>query len=709
MADKRGNIVLRFGIVYTIICLSFLLIIYKIVVIQHIEKKNWLALAAKNTKTDIVVKANRGNIYACDSRLLASSIPTYYVYMDLRVPALHEKGGELFYKNVDSISYCLEKMFGEKSALEYKNQLTRAYQSKNGSFQLYPKTISYAKLKELRTYPLFRLSKNKSGLITKEHFTRVKCFGSLATRTIGDIYADEALGGKNGLEMQFNKQLLGVTGFSTRQKVANSYMETVQVEPIDGKDIITTIDIDLQDIAEKALIDSLKAFDAKTGYVILMEVKTGEVKAIVNMQKNTNGSYSENQNGAVSDLVEPGSTFKVASLMIALDDGKVKITDSIDTGNGTFLFGDKLMKDWNYNTAGGFHKISVADIIHVSSNVGISKIIVKGYGHNPSEFVDKLYNLKLNEPLNLEIPGAASPIIKHPGDKGTYWAKTTLPWMSIGYEVQIPPIYTLTFYNAIANNGKMIKPIFVKAISQNGKNIKEFKSTTIKESICKKTTLRDIKKALLGVIENKKGTAGNMKSKYVRIAGKTGTAQISIGKAGHMGHQVSFCGYFPADNPQYSCIVVIREPSSKLYPSGGKMAGSIFKNIAERTMALKQERKPIQVERDTLSQNPVHPITKTGNYNSLKTVMSTLKLPLTGKSADWVKTTSDEKQTIMEKIIVARNIVPNTVGMGAKDAVYVLEKTGLKVQIAGRGKVISQSIKENKKIKKGEVILLTLN
>ena len=708
MADKRGNIVLRFGIVYTIICLSFLLIIYKIAVIQYIEKDKWLALAAKNIKTNISAKANRGNIYACDSRLLASSIPTYYVYMDLRVPALHEKGGKLFYQNIDSVAICLEKIFGEKTAEEYKSKITKAFHRKDGSFSLCSKTISYAALKELRTYPLFRLSKNKSGLITKEHFTRVKCFGSLATRTIGDIYADEAKGGKNGLEMQFNTQLLGVPGISIRQKVANSYMETVQVEPIDGKDIITTIDIDLQDIAEKALLDSLMAFDAKTGYAILMEVKTGEIKAIVNMQKNESGTYSENKNGAVSDLVEPGSTFKVASLMVALDDEKVRITDSIDTGNGTCKFGDRIMKDWNYSTQGGFHTLSVAEIIHASSNVGISKIIVNAYGHNPSKFVDKLYAMGLNDPLNLEIPGSAAPNIKHPKSKNSYWAKTTLPWMSIGYEVQLPPIYTLTFFNAIANNGKMIKPFFVKSISQNGKPVKTFSTSTIKESICKPSTLQDIRKTLLGVIEGKKGTAGNMKSKHVRIAGKTGTAQISIGKAGHKGHQVSFCGYFPADKPEYSCIVVVREPSSKLYPSGGKMAGSIFKNIAERTMALKREKKPENIGEDSISKNPVQPIAKAGNYAPLKTIMDFLKLPVMGRSADWVKTTSNDKHVLVEKIVVSRNIVPNLLGMGAKDAVYVLEKIGLKVQVEGRGKVVMQSIKENTLAKKGQTIVIKM-
>ena len=341
MADKRKNIVLRFGIVYTIICLSFLLVIYKITVIQTVERSSWLALAAKNTKSNIIVKPNRGNIYACDGRLMASSIPTYYVYMDMRVPALHEKDGKLFKENIDSVSIYLSSFFGGKTAFEYKTELKKAYKKGAAEYKLFPKRISYSQLKELKTIPLFRLGSNKSGLITKESFKRVKPFGSLATRTIGDIYPDESKGGKNGLELFFNKYLLGKTGISMRQKVANRYMETVQVEPVDGMDITTTIDIDLQDIAEKALVDSMTSFDAGSGYAILMEVQSGEVKAIVNMQQNADKSYSENKNGAVSDQVEPGSTFKVMSLMAAIDDGKVKITDRIETGNGIYSFGSK--------------------------------------------------------------------------------------------------------------------------------------------------------------------------------------------------------------------------------------------------------------------------------------------------------------------------------------------------------------------------------
>lgn len=711
MADKRKNIVLRFGIVYTIICLSFIAVIYKIVVIQTVERDKWLAVAAQNKKTDIIVKPTRGNIYACDGRLMASSIPTYYVYMDLRVPALHEKEGKLFNENVDSVAMYLSGLFKEKTPYEYRALLKKAYRDGDSDFQLVSRRISYAELKQLKTLPLFRLGRNKSGLVTKELFKRVRPFGSLASRTIGDIYADESMGGKSGLELFFNSQLLGTPGVSTRQKVANTYMETVQVEPVDGMDVNTTIDIDMQDICEKALVDSMKSFDAGSGYAILMETKTGEVKAIVNMQQNADKSYTENRNGAVSDQVEPGSTFKVMSLIALLDDGKAKITDMVETGNGLYSFGGRVMKDHNANK-GGYGRISLAEAIHASSNVGVSRFVVNAYGHNPSEYVDKLYSMKLNEKLNLEIPGTAAPQIRHPRDKAHYWSATTLPWMSIGYETQIPPIYTLSYYNAIANNGKFIRPFFVKSISKNGQIIKTFETETIKESICKPSTLRDVREVLLGVIEDKKyGTAQNMLSKYVRIAGKTGTAQISKGamgyKNGGTSHQVSFCGYFPADNPQYTAIVVIREPH-KGYPSGGKMAGSVFKSIAEQVMALKSDAKPTDLANDTLYKEPIVPYAKAGYSKALNNVFTNLRVAGKVPATNWVKVVTEQKQIRVEPFKVPGNVVPDLIGMGAKDAVYLAEKLGLNVQVSGRGKVIAQSLKPGLAVRKSTPIKLEL-
>ncbi len=710
MTEKRRNIVLRFGIVYTIICLSFLLVLYRIIRIQFFEHDQWMALAAKSVKSNISVKPNRGNIYACDGRLMASSIPTYYVYMDLRVPALHENDGSLFKSNIDSLSIYLSSFFRDKTPTDYKKLLTSAYQSGVGEFQLSQKKISYSQLKQLKTLPLFRLGRNKSGLITKDFFRRVRPFGSLAQRTVGDIFADETKGGKNGIELSFNTSLKGTPGVSVRQKVANNYMETIQVEPIDGMDVNTTLDIDIQDIAEKALEDGVKQFGAAVGCAIVMEVRSGEVKGIVNLEKNKDGSYFENKNGAVSDMTEPGSTFKVASLMAALDDGRVKLTDTINTYNGKYNYGNRTMTDHNANR-GGFHRISLAQAIYGSSNIGISRAIVKAYGRNPGEFVDKLYKMKLNEPLKLEIPGTAAPYIRHPNDKVHYWSSTTLPWMSVGYETQIPPIYTLTFFNAIANDGKMIRPFFVKSIGKNGLIIKEFTTEVINPAICKPTTLSDIRSTLLGVVENDMGTAKNVHSNFVRIAGKSGTAQVWAGGKNSGKHQVAFCGYFPYENPLYTCIVVMREPTIG-HASGGHMSGSVFKNIAERIMSLNSNRKPSKVETDTIVPKeilPLLPQSKIGYFKAIQTVATEMNLPLTvNNSTDWVKTSTKNQRIEVQSVHISNRIIPDLCGMGAKDAVYILENMGLNVQVQGRGKVYSQNIKPGTQAKKGTSVLINL-
>jgi len=409
-------------------------------------------------------------------------------------------------------------------------------------------------------------------------------------------------------------------------------------------------------------------------------------------------------------MAEPGSTFKVASLMAAIDDGRVKITDTINTYNGLYQFGTRTMTDHNANH-GGYHKITVAQAIYASSNIGISRAIVKAYGHNPAEFVNKLYAMKLNERMNIEIPGAASPQIKHPNDKTHEWSNTTLPWMSVGYETQIPPIYTLAFYNSIANDGKLIRPFFVKSVSHNGQIVKEFTTEVINPSICKPSTLRDIRSTLLGVVEDKLGTAQGVRSKYVRIAGKSGTAQISQGKGGYKTggtkHQVAFCGYFPYEKPLYTCICVMRQPGIG-YASGGTMTGSVFKNIAERVMALNSNRKPSHMDADSIDEEHMIPVTKVGYYKAIQTVMNTFKLPLAANSTDWVKAFAEQKQTRIEKIVVTKNVVPDLSGMGAKDAVFILENMGLNVQVMGRGKVISQNMKPGTFARKGSSVMINL-
>ncbi len=710
MSDKRSSILIRFAVVYGVILLLFVAVIYKIAVLQFVEKEQLMKIEERNTKANIKSKPNRGNIFACDGRLMASSIPTYYIYMDTRVPALRKDTNRLFNEKVDSLALSLSNYFGNKTKAEYLNMLRKGFNEGKGELQLFPHRISYSQLKDIRKMPLFRLGRNKSGLITKELLRREKPFGSLASRTIGDIYADESKGGKNGLELYYNRELLGVQGLSSRQKVANQFVETVQVEPIDGMDIITTIDIDLQDIAEKALVDSVRSYHASGGYAVLMEVATGEVKAIVNMQINPDGSYSENKNGVVADLLEPGSTFKTLSLMAMIDDGKAKITDTIQTGNGLKRFANRIMRDHNAHK-GGYHTITLGEALHASSNIGISAAVYKAYGHNPSEFVDKLYKMGMNEDMKIEIPGSSGPLIKHPKDKAKNWSKVTLPWMSIGYESQVPPIYMLAYYNAIANKGKLIRPHFVTSIMQNGRVVKSFGTQTVRESICKPSTLKVVHEALLGVVEGKLGTGHAVKSKYVRIAGKSGTALISKGgsgyKSGGKNYMVSFCGYFPADNPLYSCIVVIRDPQ-KGYASGGVMSGSVFKSIAEHTMALKSNLKPENMVLDSTLVFPYFPEGKSGNYNALETAMTNLNLKWQGQASDWVKIQNENNTMNIEPLTLTRNLVPDLIGMGAKDAMFLSGQSGLRVELVGKGKVVSQNPSPGESYRRGEMISLKL-
>ncbi len=709
MAEKRNKIVLRFGIVYAIMIVLFMLVIGKIFQIQFIDGNKWIEAGSRNFKHNIPVKANRGNIYSSDGRLLASTIPSYHIEMDTRVDALKKNKGELFYQNIDSLSIALANYFGDKTSGEYKQMITRAYKNKKGNLRIYPHRITYSQLKDVQKMPLFRLGRNRSGLIYNEYINREKPFGSLASRTIGDVYLHEAKGAKNGLELYFDDQLTGKPGIASRVKVANRWQENIQVEPTDGLDIISTLDVEIQDIAEKILIDSLKVFSAQEGYVIVMEVATGQIKAMSNMYRLQSGEYAELKNGAVSDMVEPGSTFKVASFMALIDDGKAKATDSIDTGNGQFMFHNRPMNDHNRNK-GGYGTISLAEAIHASSNIGISRAVVNAYGKDPGKFIDKLYKMKLTEPLNIEIPGAAVAKIKHPKTSKS-WSAVSLPWMTIGYETQIPPIYTLTFFNAIANNGKMMKPYLAKEIQRNGQVVKTFEPVVISKAICKTTTRTIVHETLLGVIEGKLGTAKVAKSKYVRIAGKTGTALISKGREGYKSggkqYQVSFCGYFPADEPLYSCIVVIREPS-KGYASGGRMSGTVFRDIADRVMAMKTNANVVTLPVDSMQQYSIIPKIKHGNARNTSTVLNSLNIAHTNSDAGWVKLQSNATNASATPMRIIANQVPDVQGMGARDAMFLLGELGLKVQISGRGKVVSQSFEPGSKLHKGSTIILSM-
>lgn len=711
-APKSSRVLFCYFIVVLLMGVVAVGILWRTFDTAFVEKEKWEKVAESQKRPNRLILPGRGNIFSVDGKLMATSVPRYYTYLDFRADGfsvdtfLHSKRN-----GVDSLSIYLSRKFKNRTPAGYKAHLLRGLKSKSRQYPVYEGRASYTDLKEMKKYPFLRLSRYKSGFYTKEMVQRQKPFGTLASRTIGDIYGEiEAAGvtkGKNGLELQYDSLLRGEPGISSVRRVGGGWTNVVEVEPVDGMDIRTTIDINIQDITEKSLVDMLKKIDAESGTAVVMEVATGEVKAITNMGRIREGAYAETKNHAVADEIEPGSTFKVASMMVALEDGVCQPGDTVDVGNGIYMYKGARMTDHNKNK-GGYGRISAEQAIWYSSNIGVAKIILKGYEKNPTKYVEGLYRLGLNIPLNLEIPGAGRAKIRMPNDTALYWSKTTLPWMSFGYETQIPPIYTLTFFNAIANGGKMVRPMFTKEIMHNGKTVQSFSTEVLRSPICSENTLSIIKEMLSGVVE--KGTGKAVHSDIIRIAGKTGTAQIASGGVYRTsGHQVSFCGYFPADEPKYSCIVVIRRPRIG-YPSGGTMSGGVVKAIAEKVYASHMSFEVNEMDRDSLA--VMLPAAKNGNLAALELVLNKLDINANTDSLEtkWVAARREEGSEALRlrDITIREGLVPNVIGMGAKDAVYLLESAGMRVSLDGMGRVSSQSVGAGTRIAKGKTIRLTL-
>lgn len=718
---KSNRIVFYYFIIVALLGIIAVGIVVRACNTAFVEREKWLQVAESQKRPNRLIMPSRGNIYSYDGKLMATSVPRYYLYVDFSADCFlspTQKWNSLdtllqSRKNgIDSLSIYLSRKLKNRTPAGYKAHLMKGLKSRNRQYPIYEGKVSYSDLKEIRKYPFLRLGRFKSGFYYKDMVQRQKPFGTLASRTIGDVYGDidpktGLSRGKNGLELQYDSLLRGEAGLSSVRRLGGGWTNVVEEEPVDGMDIITTIDINIQDITEKSLVDMLKKIDAASGTAVVMEVKTGEVKAITNMGRIREGVYAEEKNHAVADEIEPGSTFKVASIMVALEDGVCEPTDTIDTGNGVYMYKGARMTDHNANK-GGYKRISVEQAIWNSSNIGVAKVILKGYENNPTKFVEGLYNLGLNEDLQLEIPGAGRSKIRRPDDTLRYWSKTTLPWMSFGYETQVPPIYTLAFYNAIANNGKMVRPIFTKAIVHNGKTIREFSTEVVRESICSRRTLQIIQGMLLGVVEE--GTGKAVHSESVRIAGKTGTAQIASGGVYRQaGHQVSFCGYFPAESPKYSCIVVIRQPRNG-YPSGGTMSGGVVRSIAEKVYSnhIALDVKKMDVD----SMAVLTPLPKSGDLKALSYVLDELDIDTDDQSDDdyWASVGKNEEddKVVLKGLNLQDNLVPNVVGMGANDAVYLLESKGLRVSINGLGRVVSQSVSPGTRITKGRTVSLTL-
>lgn len=707
----------RYSFLAILMTLVAITVVGKTLYIMTAKRAFWEEVADRVKVDSLKTLPIRGNILSCDGQLMASSLPQYNIFMDF-VALREAKKDTLFEQKLDSICMGLNAIFPDRSAEEFKKHLMEGFEKNKRHWPVWNRRINYSTFSEVKSLPVFNLSKNQSGFHWDEHNARKLAYGSLAGRTIGKMYGAKDTA-QCGLELSYDSLLRGEEGIRHRRKVLNKYLDIVDTPPVNGADIMTTIDVSMQDLAERALLKELRLINANVGVAIVMEVKTGDVKAIVNMTKCADDDYHEIKNHAISDLLEPGSVFKTASIMVALDDGVVDTTYRVETAGGVWPMYGREMKDHNWRR-GGYGMLTLPQTLMVSSNIGVSRIIDDHYHNTPEKFVQGIYRLGLADDLHIPLQGASPARIRMPkkdarGKQYVNWSKTTLPWMSIGYETQVPPISTLTFYNAIANGGKMMAPRFVKAVMKDGAVIKEFEPVVLRERIAKETTIKKITTILEHVVSQ--GLGKKAGSQSFLVAGKTGTAQISKGaagyKSGQMNYLLSFAGFFPAYEPRYSCIVCIQK--SGLPASGGGMSGVVFHDIAEGIMAQSLKLEAADA-RDSLS--ILIPQVKNGNMLAASYVLDHLGIKqqsnwdgsyLNGNPI-WGHAFESGGRTIALHRVpeVDKSIMPDVHGMGAKDAVYLIESRGVKVKLNGRGKVMEQSIGAGQHIKKGMVCSLRL-
>lgn len=702
--ENKKDILWRVYLVYFLFCLFGIVILSKVIVIQFVEGDKWREKAEDLTTAIKNIEAVRGNIYAAEGSLLATSVPYFETRVDLKAGALTDN---IFFENIDSLALGLSRIFKDKSQQVYKRELVSG-RKKGARYHLIKRNVTYDQLKQMRKLPIFKLGKYKGGFIYIQQNKRQKPFRMLAARTIGyDIKGVKPV----GLEGAYNTDLKGIEGKRLMQKIAGGIWMPLnddnEVEPQDGCDIYTTIDINIQDVAEYALLTQLEKHNADHGCVVLMEVKTGDVKAIANLQRDSKGNYYEYYNYAIGESTEPGSTFKLASLMAAFEDGLVNLKDSVNTEQGVVKFYDATMKD---TKQGGHGKITVQRVFEVSSNIGVAKVITSGYSKNPQKFIDRLYKMNLHQPLGLQIAGEGKPFIKDTQDKT--WSGISLPWISHGYEVSMTPMQILTFYNAVANNGRMVQPKFVKEIKSKRNVVRKIETKVINEAICSPATIEKAKKMLEGVVEN--GTATNLKNPNYKIAGKTGTAQVANAKYGYkydskVSYQASFVGYFPAENPKYSCIVVVNAPSNNVY-YGNLVAGPIFKEVADKVYSTSIEIHESLDEKQLVS-NGSMPYSKSGSRSDLEEAFKALNIHTIDKASDneWITTSAGTKAITLTSRKITQNLMPDVTGMPVKDAIYILENKGIVVKFSGKGAVKSQSLQKDAPIEYGTYVTLELS
>ncbi len=691
---------MRVYLVYAFLILFGVSIVGRILFLQLFQGEYWQQKAEDLTIAYHEIEAVRGNIFTDDGSLLATSLPIYEVRMDLAADAITQ---EIFNNNIDSLSICLSKLFGDRSWQQYRNDFKEARRKKN-RYYLVRRNVSYSEVNKLKEFPLYRHGRYKGGLILVQKNKRTKPFKFLAARTIG--YEIDGVT-PVGIEGAYNTELKGTGGKRLMQKISGGIWKPLndenEIEPKDGNDVTTTIDINIQDVAESALLTQLQKHNAVSGCVVVMEVATGEIKAIANLSKKPD-AYGEHYNWAIGESSEPGSTFKLASMIAAIEDGLIDINDSIDTENGTKRYYDAVMKD---SKEGGYGKITVQRAFELSSNVAMSKLISQSYSKNPQKFIDHLKFMGLDKEVGVEIKGEGKPVIKNTDDKS--WSAISLPWMSIGYETRLTPLQILCLYNAVANDGYRVKPMMIKSISHRGKILETFEPQVESKPICSEKTLLKVRAMLEGVVEH--GTASNLKNSHFKIAGKTGTAQIANSRHGYnkVSYQASFVGYFPAEKPLYSCIVMVYSPSNSVY-YGNVVAGPIFKEIADKVYATRIDLHTQMASAPAKVKIPT-PQPKAGNLEDLKVIYSKLETAphIERPEAVWVGNYKDEKGVHLVERTMNSGVVPNVSGMGMRDAIYLLENAGLRVRAVGRGTVYRQSVNPGSRIRKGENITIELS
>lgn len=701
MTDTKKDILWRVYLVYFSVLVFGFIIIGKIIYIQFKEGPKLSELAQTQELKVFELEANRGNILDRKGRLLATSVPIFDIRFDVSSPHITNS---MFNSKVDSIAGGLSEILN-KSKQKIKNGLVNA-RRKGNRYYLLARNVNYSQLKQIKELPILRKGKYRGGLITIQKTRRAKPYEELASRTIGYVNERENL--FVGLEGAYSDVLEGKNGKMVMRRINHGDWVPIhdenEVEPRDGLDIVSTIDINIQDVTESSLLTELINNRAFQGCAVVMEVSTGHIIAIANMRyDSTDKKYKEIYNYAIGESIEPGSTFKLASILVALEDKKVALTDSLFTGEGYTRYYNRELKDVHKIKNG---RITVRDAFEHSSNVGISRVIYESYKENPSEYIDGLYALNINKPLGLKILGEGKPQIKHPSKRQT-WYGTSLPWMSIGYELTITPLQTLTYYNAIANNGIMVKPIFTSAIKEGGAVLETFETEVIVDKIASQTTIDSVRSLLEGVVE--RGTARLIfKNSPYKAAGKTGTAQIATGgKYNKTNYNASFVGYFPADNPRYSMIVVINNPSAGKY-YGGSVAAPVFRDVADNlysTIIVNE------YNNHSSDDSVFIPLPNAKVFNTdLATIFEELnvnKHVSVPQITSWV-IASGENSGEIEPIIISDNTVPYVVGMKAKDAVFLLENYGIETSISGRGKVVKQSVRAGTAISKNLKISLQL-